>query len=80
MPCLASKPIVNGIEEDLTGKVEVIRLNMLTRLGREIGTRYKVGAVPTTVIVNKAGDVVYRHAGIPNRVTIVQKALKLVDW
>lgn len=79
MPCLASKPIVNGIENDLKGKVEVIRLNMLTQLGREIGTRYKVGAVPTTVIVDRKGDVSYQQAGIPNRVTIVQEALELVD-
>ena len=74
MPCLAAKPIVDGIENDLEGKAEVIRLNMLTAIGQEIGKRFNVQAVPTTVILNKAGDVSYRHAGIPNRKKIVAAA------
>ena len=73
MPCLAAKPIVNGIENDLKGQADVIRLNMLSRLGREIAGRYEVKGAPTTIILNNTGDVVYQHAGLPNRKTVVDQ-------
>ena len=77
MPCLATKPIVNGIENDLKGKADVVRLNMLSRLGREIAARYEVKGAPTTVVLNNAGDVVYQHAGMPNRKTVVGRVTSL---
>ncbi len=71
MRCLAAKPIVNGIEKDLQGKAKVLRFNMLSNFGREVANRYEVQSAPTTIVLDGADNVVYRHAGIPNRNTVV---------
>lgn len=50
---------------------DVIRINLASRTGREIAGRYNVSVVPTTLVVDSAGEVIYQHAGIPNRQTVV---------
>ena len=62
---------MNGIEKDLRGKAEVLRLNILTRPGKEVARRYEVKGIPTTVVVDGAGKVIYRQAGLPDRGAIV---------
>jgi hypothetical protein len=64
---------VNGIEKDLKGRARVIRLNLLSGLGREVARSYSVNAVPATIVFDGAGAVRYRHEGIPNRKRIVQE-------
>ena len=71
-----AKPIVDGIERDLKGKAEVVRLNLMTRVGREAASRYGVPAVPTILVLD-AGNVIYRHTGIPNRREIVAQTSAL---
>jgi hypothetical protein len=73
MGCLVAKPIVNGIEKDLKGTAEVIRLNMLSGIGREAASRYGVPAVPTLVVLGPGGEVVYRHTGTPDRREVVER-------
>jgi hypothetical protein len=68
-----AKPIVNGIEKDLQGRAKVIRLNLLSSLGREVARSYGVTAVPATIIFDGAGTLRYRHEGIPNRKQIVEE-------
>jgi len=63
---------VNGIESDVQSVADVIRIDLASRMGREIGGRYSVTAVPTTVVLDAAGQVIYQHAGIPDRSTVVQ--------
>ncbi len=71
MSCFAANPIVNGIEKDLKSKAKVVRLNMLSALGREVAARYDVRSVPTVIVLDGANGVVYRHAGLPDRRAIV---------
>ena len=66
-----AKPIVDGIEKDLKGKAEVVRLNLLSKVGREVASRYSVPAVPTILILDAEGEVVYRHTGMPDRREVV---------
>lgn len=54
---------------------DVIRIDLASRMGREIGSRYSVTAVPTTVVVNAGGEVIYQHAGIPDRTAVVQAVM-----
>jgi thiol-disulfide isomerase/thioredoxin len=75
MPCLAAKPIVNGIESDLEGKAKVIRLNVIDQMGREAAGRYDVSGLPTTLVLDGGGRVVHRQVGIPNRKKIVAEAV-----
>lgn len=69
-----AKPIVNGIEKDLDGKSEVIRIDMLSSIGNELATGYGVTVVPTTLVLNGRGDVIYRHSGLPDRNQVVAAA------
>ena len=70
-----AKPVVDGIEKDLKGKAEVVRLNMLSAVGREVASRYGVPAVPTILILAADSTVVYRHTGMPDRREVVAHAL-----
>jgi hypothetical protein len=72
-----AKPIVDGIEKDLKGKADVVRLNMVTRVGREIASRYGVPVVPTILILDCDGKVTYRQSGMPDRREVVARATDL---
>ena len=71
MPCLAAKPIVDGIEKDLQDRAEVVRVNAGGSLGKELAAQYGVMGVPTTVVLDGTGAVIYQQAGIPSRKKIV---------
>lgn len=70
---------MDGIEADLRGSVEVIRLDILSEFGRQIAGQYRVSAVPALVIVDGQGRVAQQSAGIPNREAITGAALALVE-
>jgi len=72
-----AKPIVNGIEKDLQGQVKIVRLNLLTKLGRELARAYGVTAIPAMVVFDGGGQVRYSHQGLPNRQRIVQEVSQL---
>jgi len=72
-----AKPIVNGIEKDLQGQVKIVRLNLLTKLGRELARAYGVTAIPAIVVFDGGGQVRYSHQGLPNRQRIVQEVSQL---
>jgi thiol-disulfide isomerase/thioredoxin len=72
MQCLVAKPIVDGIEKDLQGKAKVIRVNLLSKIGKEIAERYDVRSIPTLLIV-KGDAVTYRHKGVPRRGHVVEQ-------
>ena len=65
---------MNGIEKDLEGKSEVIRINLLTSVGNELADKYQVTGVPTTIVLDGQGEIVYQHAGIPSRKKVVAAA------
>ena len=65
---------MDGIEKDLQGRAKVFRFNMLTSQGREFAERYDVKSNPTTIVLDNAGKVIYRHSGIPDRRAIVKLA------
>ncbi len=66
-----AKPIVDGIEKDLQGKARVVRLDLFSRVGREVASRYGVPAVPTILILDADSKVIYRHTGMPDRREVV---------
>ncbi|MDX1520195.1 MAG: hypothetical protein R3264_01035 [Anaerolineae bacterium] len=53
------------METRLDGKAEVVRLNLLSEVGREAARRYGIRAVPSMVIVDGQGELVYGHYGLP---------------
>lgn len=68
-----AKPIVDGIESDLEGQAKVIRLSILSSLGRQATQRYGVRGVPAIIIFDGAGNIVEQRTGIPNRKNIVEQ-------
>jgi len=62
---------VDGIERDLKGKAEVVRLDLLSQVGREAASRYGISSVPTTLVLDAESQVVYRHTGMPERSEVV---------
>ena len=71
MSCLAAKPVVDGIEKDLEGRARVIRLNLMSRIGREVAARYGVQVIPTLVVLDGEEQEIYRYSGVPNREEVV---------
>jgi cytochrome c-type biogenesis protein len=60
-----AKPVVDGLEQDLTGRAQVLRLSVMDDVGGELAMRYGVRGVPTFVLLDGTGEVVLRQAGIP---------------
>lgn len=67
-----AKPVVDGIERDLEGQADVLRLSVTDSVGRELAARYGVRQVPTLVVLDGEGDVVLRQAGRLRRGEVVE--------
>lgn len=65
---------MNGIEKDLRGRAKVVRLNLLSKLGREVAHSYGVRVIPATLVFDGTGEMRYRHEGVPDRKRIVEEA------
>ena len=59
-----AKPIVDGLEKDLAGKADVVRLNVFTSIGQQAAAHFGVRGMPTLVIVDGQGNVMLTQLGI----------------
>ncbi len=66
-----AKPVVDGIEQDLEGQAQVLRLAVMDDVGGELAMRYGVRGVPTLVVLNGAGEVVLKQTGVLDRAAVV---------
>ena len=62
-----AKPVVDGIERELEGKAQVVRLSVMDNVSGQLALRYGARGVPTLVVLDGAGEVVYVKTGSPNR-------------
>ena len=58
---------MDGLERDLDGQARVVRLSVLSELGREVAQRYGVRGVPTFLIFDAQGELIERQVGFPDR-------------
>lgn len=65
-----AKPAVDRLERELQGTAKVLRINVMSRAGLALAREYGVGAVPTIVVFDGNGQVVYAQAGLPDRAAI----------
>jgi thioredoxin-related protein len=70
MGCLASKPIVDGIEKDYQGTLRVVRLDARNSENRELANQIGVQMTPTYVLFDANAKEIYRSSGMLNRGTI----------
>jgi hypothetical protein len=67
--------MVDGLERELEGQADVVRLSVFSQTGREVSSRYGVMAVPTFLVFSGTGTLVGRHVGLPNREELKAMAL-----
>jgi thioredoxin-related protein len=54
---------VDRLEQDLQGQITVIRLDINTTVGRELGARWNFQVVPTFILFDGTGRELYRAFG-----------------
>jgi len=67
MSCLAAKPVVDGLERDLEGQAEVLRVSVTSRVGAALAGRYGVRGVPALLVFDGTGQIVHTEIGAPDR-------------
>jgi hypothetical protein len=70
--CLVAKPIVDGLERTLEGRADIVRLDIVSQLGRTIASQYGVDGLPTVLVFDGDGEVIYRQGGPPARSRVLE--------
>ena len=62
---MLSSSIVNGLEKQLTDQANVLRIDLLSQLGKDIANQYDANAAGTNILLDRDGNEVHRTKGIP---------------
>ena len=54
---------MDRLERDLEGRAEVLRLGASSAVGRELAARYGVRGVPTFLLFDGSGEMLYHKVG-----------------
>ena len=52
------KPVVDGVERDVAGEANIVRVDLLSEAGQSLARRYGVEATPTFLFFDRDGRVV----------------------
>ncbi len=63
MACLAAKPAVDGLEREYEGRATVLRADIQTDAGRTLAARHDIDVVPSFVVLDGSGGLIYREEG-----------------
>jgi thioredoxin-like negative regulator of GroEL len=75
-----AKPVVDGLEHDLSGTIRFAKVDVTTDAGERIAARFGVTTIPTFVLLDREGRVVYRKVGGRPEVGIVRaEVAKMTD-
>lgn len=69
---------MDGLERELQGQAQMLRLNVMDDVGGQLAARYDVRVVPTFVLLDGAGRVVLTQVGRPDRAAIIEAVERLV--
>jgi hypothetical protein len=65
---LAAQPVIKGLERELAGRAQVVRLNIAEPPGAEAEARYGATKVPVILVLDTDGTELYRTEGkVPRR-------------
>jgi len=67
-----AKPVVDRLEQELSGQAELIRIDLMTRIGLDLARRYGIRGTPMLLVFDGAGSVVYTQAGIPDQGAVLE--------
>jgi thioredoxin-related protein len=62
---------VDGLERELEGRGQVLRINAVGGVGGQLAAAYGVRGVPTFVLLDGDGEVVLVQVGMPDREAVV---------
>lgn len=68
-PCKAMQPVIQQVAEQVKGQARIIKVNI--DQARSAASQYNVSAVPTFMLF-KNGKVIWRHAGMIDRHSLLQ--------
>jgi len=74
-----AKPIVDGLEQGLSGKASVIRLDALSAIGQQAAAHFDVRGMPTLIVVDGQGEVVLTQMGIIRPSPVRDQVERLVN-
>lgn len=66
---------MHGLEQELAGRLQVLRLNVDDEVGTRARSVYAVEKVPTVILLNRAGSEVYRTEGKLPRTAQIREEL-----
>jgi thioredoxin-related protein len=61
---------VDGLEHDMQGELKVVRLDVNSEAGRELGARWRAGFTPTFILFDGAGREIWRGLGALDPATV----------
>jgi thiol-disulfide isomerase/thioredoxin len=70
--CLTSKPKVTQLERELQDYARVLKLNVKDRVSQGLANQWGVQGVPTFIVLDAKGNVIYARAGAPDLQAITQ--------
>ena len=70
---------MDGLEQEMEGQAQVLRLSVTDDVGGVLASRYRVRGVPTFVLLDGAGNVVLTQIGKPDRAAILTAVEGLVE-
>lgn len=71
--CLATRPIVNRLEQELGDRLDVLRLNVAEDVGMQARERFETRMVPAILLLDADGVERYRAEGrLPRRRAILE--------
>jgi thiol-disulfide isomerase/thioredoxin len=77
--CLVSKPKVVQMEQDLKETARFLKLNVKEPVSQALANKWGVRGVPTFIILDPSGDIVYTQAGAPDNDEIIDFVNEIVQ-
>ncbi|MCZ6538264.1 MAG: thioredoxin family protein [Chloroflexi bacterium] len=61
--CLASEPIVRGLEGEVSDEVQILKLNVQDPIASQLIRDYRAFITPTFLVIGRDGEVIWRQSG-----------------
>lgn len=74
---MAAKPVVDGFDKQLAGRVRFVRVDINSPNGKKIAAKAGLDVVPTFIGYDGSGVEQWRSVGIPNRVELWRRLISL---
>ena len=71
IPCKMMAPILDQLEKDFKGKMDVVFIDVWQNADE--GSKYKIRVIPTQIFYNPEGKELFRHEGFYSREDILAK-------